>query len=84
MMKIPFRIKTLDGVDASNIDLNNFYFNFFKNGKKLKVSLPKPVKTKSGGYMLKLNETHVPLIGELMLKGKYVDVSSENQIVFKV
>lgn len=35
--------------------------------------MPAPVKSKSGGWILKLNHTATPVIGELMIRGVYND-----------
>ena len=46
--------------------------------------MPAPVRAKSGGWILKLNHTATPVIGELMIRGVYTDKDATPTIVYNV
>ena len=46
--------------------------------------MPAPLKAKSGGWILKLNHTTTPVIGELMIRGVYTDKDVTPPIIYNV
>jgi len=62
---------TVGGLHLKNLEADNFEFSLMKSGKKIKATMPQPVKSKTGNWILKLDKSQTPVIGELMLRGSY-------------
>ena len=82
-MKFPFKMVTVGGNPLSAV-AENFDFTLLKSGKKIKVQLPSPAKTKTGGWILKLDRDSAPVIGELIVRGAYNVQDVNPPIVYNV
>jgi len=86
-MKLAFKMMTIGGGELNNLDAENFSLSLMKSGKRIKskTAVSAPVKSAStGNWVIKLEHTSTPVIGELVLRGSYHDSTLTPPVLYDV